>query len=252
MPALTDAGTHRRLAAAPTRRLLASSEDKYKFREVDGFLRISSGRPLKDGQSYRDIESSKYDQDSDYSEHSEDDMSSGDDSDTTPMTALQATLKDLEEKLSKDPRHTPTWSSLLSHTLSTVPSITRNAAKARAEIALSVLSRALSAHPDNKRSKTLRLKYLKAGEELWQAEKLRDEWEDAIKVDDVEIWFAWLDWRLRRSSDILENISRDSARVSRALATRGNEIGQVRVLWRAAVALRDAGEIDLCQFPFPS
>ena len=34
MPALTDAGTHRRLAAAPTRRLLASSEDKYKEFQV--------------------------------------------------------------------------------------------------------------------------------------------------------------------------------------------------------------------------
>ena len=243
MPLLTDARTRSQLAAPPTRRIIASSEGQYKYREIDGFLRICSNKPARDDQRYRDIEPSKRDYDSDDSETSENYESLDDDSDVAPTTSLQSTLKELEGRLVEDPRHTPTWLSLLSHSLSTTPISAKNATKVRADITLAVLSRAISAHPSNKRSKVLRLKYLKAGEEVWTPEKLREEWEDAVAVDDVEIWIAWLDWRLRRSSNMLRYVAEDTARALRAPALRGDEVGQVRILWRVAVGLRDAGRI---------
>ncbi|KAI0639721.1 DUF1740-domain-containing protein [Trametes polyzona] len=245
MPELTDSRVRRMLATGPTRRLLTSSEDKFKYKEEDGFLRITTNRPRKDDQDYREIELSKQPNlDSDLSDSSEESSSSGDESDTTPLTSLQATLKELEERLAAKPDDVPAWLSLLAHTLTTVPTTTKNATKARAEITVSVLSRALSAHPSNARSKILRLKYMKAGEELWQDGKLRSEWENAVKVDDIEIWMAWLDWRVRTSGEILKSLVEDATRVIRALDVRQDEVGQLRVFWRVAVALRDAGYVE--------
>ncbi len=218
-----------------------SSEDKYRYREIDGFLRIATKRTPNDDQAYREIELSKQPYDSDNSEDSEESASSDDDADTIPLSSLQSTLKSLEEKLAADPQDVSNWLSLLSHTLSTVPIASKHAHRVRADLTLSVLERALSAHPNNARSKTLRLKYIRAGEELWQRDELSAKWEDAVKVDDTEIWIAWLDWRVRNTSNLLESIVEDYARVTKALMSRGDEIGLLRSFWRAAVALRDAG-----------
>ncbi|KZT75158.1 hypothetical protein DAEQUDRAFT_720374 [Daedalea quercina L-15889] len=244
MPGLTDSSTRHLLHAAPIRRLLASSEDKYKYDEVEGFLRIISGRERKDDLSYRSITVSRHDTDLDDTESSGDDRgeSSGDDSDTTPFTSLQATLKSLEERLSADPTSVSTWLSLLSHTLSTVLITSKNAPKARSEITLSILQRALSADPGNASSKALRLRYLKAGEETWHESKLRAEWEDALKVGGIEIWMEWLDWRIRGAEKGVEGIVEDAKRV--LVAVKGDEVGMLRVLWRVAVGFRDAGYIE--------
>ncbi|KAH9837066.1 NRDE-2, necessary for RNA interference-domain-containing protein [Rhodofomes roseus] len=244
MPGLTDSSARHLLHAPPTRRLLASSEDKYKYDEVEGFLRISSGRERKGDPSYRSITASRHDANADESESSEDEgeESSGDDSDTTPMTSLQVTLKSLEERLSADPASVPTWLSLLSHTLSTVPITSKNAPKARSEITLSILQRALSAHPQNASSKVLRLRYIKAGEETWHESKLRAEWEDALKVGGIEMWMEWLDWRIRKGEKGVEGIVEDAKRVLGAVI--GDEIGMLRVLWRVAVGFRDAGYVE--------
>ncbi len=222
--------------------MLASSEDRYKFQEVDGFIRVRTNKSPKDNQAYREIELAKQNLDSDESDLSGESASSDDESDTTPLTSLQSTLKSLEEGLSANPTNIPTWLSLLSHTLSTVPITSKNASRARAEISLSVLSRAISTHPSNLRSKTLRLKYLKAGEGVWEPDKLREEWEDVVKVDDTEIWMAWFDWRVRRTPNLLESTVEDMDRILRAPAVREDEVGQLRIFWRAAVAWRDAGE----------
>ncbi|KAI0830629.1 DUF1740-domain-containing protein [Trametes gibbosa] len=242
---LTDSSVRRMLTAGPTRRLLTSTEDKYKYEEEDGFLRITHIRPQRDDQPYREIEPSKQrEPDSDQSDSSEDSESSGDEYDTSPLTSLQATLKDLERRLAETPDDIPAWLSLLAHTLTTVPSTTKNATKARAEITVSVLSRALSAHKDNSRSKALRIKFMKAGQELWQGAKLKSEWEEAVKVDDIEIWMAWLDWRIWHTDDILKSLVDDTTRILRALEAKQDEVGQLRVFWRAAVALRDAGYVE--------
>ncbi|PCH33837.1 hypothetical protein WOLCODRAFT_61797 [Wolfiporia cocos MD-104 SS10] len=245
MHALTDSSTRHLLNAPPKRRLLAGSGDQYKYEEQEGFLRLPSGRSRKDDQSYRAITAPKGDADSDSSASSSDNdgESSDDDSDTSPHTSLQETLKTLEEQLTANPSSISTWLLLLSHTLSTIPITSKNAPKARSEITLSILSRALSAHPDNVSSKTLRLKYLKAGEEVWQESKLRTEWEDAVKTGGTEIWIEWLDWRIRRGEKGMDGIVEDGTRVLAAI-DEAEEVARLRIVWRVAVAFRDAGYVE--------
>ncbi|KAH9944116.1 NRDE-2, necessary for RNA interference-domain-containing protein [Epithele typhae] len=244
MPALTDSSSRRKLMAPPTRRLIASAESTYKYPEIDGFLRIRGQDSRRDIQDYREVDPSKQD-DSDESDSSAESATSDEDSETPRLTSLQATLKTLEESLTSNPEHIPTWLSLLSHTLGTVPEESRRAAKARADISVSLLSRALGAHSSNSRSRVLRLKFLRAGEEIWDDRKLYDEWEKAVQVNDVEVWLAWLDWRVRTPSySLLEDVVRDSTRISRALGSTLDEVGQVRLLWRVSVALRDAGYVE--------
>lgn len=244
MPALTDSSSRYLLNAAPTHRLLTSPENKYKYDEIEGFLRLPSRNHQghKDDQSYRAIEFASRDADSEGSDTSDgEDESSGEDSDTIPLGSLQATLKSLEERLSSEPTSVSTWLALLSRTLSTVPLTSKNATRTRSDITLSVLSRALSAHPDNTRSRILRLKYLKAGEEQWSEDKLKLEWEDALKVADTELWMEWLDWRIRRGENGTDGVVEDARRVISHFNASHNEIGCIRILWRVAVAFRDAG-----------
>ncbi|RPD81960.1 DUF1740-domain-containing protein [Lentinus tigrinus ALCF2SS1-7] len=245
MPALTDSHSRRLLAAEPKRRLLASSEDKYKYIEVDGFLSLTTNRPRNDHQRYRDIEQSKHDYDSDDSDVSEESASSEDDeTGTTRITARQAMISSLDAKVQTNPQDIPSWLALCAHNVATAPLNMKNAKQTRAKLALAVLEKAFAKHPNNARSKTLRLKYLKAGEDVWEPKKLADEWEAAVKVDDVEIWLEWLDWRIRNVNNILENLADDAALVTKALAARGDDVGQLRVMWRVAVALRDAGFVE--------
>ena len=159
------------------------------------------------------------------------------------LTSRQLAIKGLEEKLRGDPPSVQSWLSLLSHSISAVPLNAKNAAKARAEIAESVLSRAVSAHPSNASSITLRLKYLRAGEEVWDEKKLRREWDKALTLRSTEVWMAWLDWKLSRPSSGLEGIMEDVGDALEQL--RHTELGGLRVQWRAAVILQQAGKHQL-------
>lgn len=153
------------------------------------------------------------------------------------LTSRQIAIKKLEEKLRGDPHSVQSWLSLLSHSISAVPLDTKNAAKARAEIAESILSRAVSS---NKTSINLRLKYLRAGEEVWEEKKLQYKWDDALALRSTEVWMAWLDWKLSRSRNGLEGVMEDVAHALEQL--RHTEIGSLRVQWRAAVVLQQAGK----------
>ncbi|KAH9947908.1 NRDE-2, necessary for RNA interference-domain-containing protein [Amylocystis lapponica] len=208
MPALTDPHSRHLLAAAPTRRLLSTQDNKYKYEEVEGFLRLSTRRERTNDQSYRAITAPKreHDTDSSGSSSDEEEESVDDDSDTTPQTSLQLTSASI-----------PTWLALLAHTLSTIPIMSKNAPRARAEITLSVLGRALGAHPRNATSRALRLRYLKAGEEIWHESKLRAEWEEALKVGGENMWIEWLDWRVRKADKGVEGVVEDAQRVLSAL-----------------------------------
>ena len=152
-------------------------------------------------------------------------------------------IKNLEEKLRGDPSSVQSWLSLLSHSISAVPLDTKNAAKVRAEIAESILSRAISTHPSNKASIALRLKYLRAAEEVWDEKKLEREWDDVLTLRSTEVWMAWLDWKLSRSRNGLEGIMEDVAHALEQL--RHTELGSLRVQWRAAVVLQQAGMYEL-------
>jgi hypothetical protein len=222
---------------------MITSDAKYKYEEIDGFLRLPSRRGRQAEQAYREITLTKNNSDSESeSSDASSDGGSDDDSDTTPLTSHQQVLKSLEQQITSDPSSVPTWLSLLSRSLSAIPHTSKNATKASSEIALSILSRALSSHPSNSTNKELRLKYLKAGEEEWHESKLRAEWEDALKVGGIDIWMEWLEWRIRKAVKGINGVVEDAQRVLRSLSdTEEDEMGKLRVVWRTAVALQNAG-----------
>ncbi|KAI0067780.1 DUF1740-domain-containing protein [Artomyces pyxidatus] len=241
MPSITDSKSRALLNAPPVRRLVASADSARKFQEVEGFIRLPSLRHRQHGdEQYRTIERSKDDADSDYESDSASDTSesTGDEGDAPVLTAYQEKMRDLERQLSADPASIDTWLALLSHSLSQMPLASKNATKARSEITLSILTRALSSLPNNFPSTRLTLLYLQAGEEVWTVEKLKDEWETALKSSDPEIRMAWLEWRIRRAEAGVEGMLEDARRV---LSMLTNEIERLRVLWRLATGLRQAG-----------
>ena len=204
---------------------------------------LPSSRTRENNQPYRSITRTKGDNDSDSESDLERESETEEsDSDGPILTSYQESLKLLERQLSENPTSVKLWLSLLAQTLSTVPLLSKNATKAQAEITLPVLSRAISADPTNAKSKVLRIKYLKAGEEVWQESKLEDEWEKALKVGGAEIWMEWLEWRIRRSRNGIDGVTEHAVRAMRAFGSDlEGELAKLRIFWRVAVAFQHAG-----------
>lgn len=244
---MTDSTSRAVLAAPPTRRIIQSDEND-KYREVDGFIRIPSrrGRPNLD-ESYRSIVTVVENSDSESSPESDYGPDNNDDTDLEGDTALsltshQETLKTLERALAVNPGSVDNWVSLLNHTLSSIPITSKNAAKARSEITISLLTRAFSVDPQNSKSKLLRLKYLKAGEEMWHESKLKAEWEDALRVGGVEIWMEWLEWMTRNGNSGVDGVVDSAVRAFNSFGfDEEGQLAKVRVFWRTAVAIQNAG-----------
>ncbi|KAK0464952.1 NRDE-2, necessary for RNA interference-domain-containing protein [Desarmillaria tabescens] len=237
-PSLTDSKARNLVTSAPTRRILGHS-DRFQLDET-GFLRISSIRE-RSQQSYRSITGGSHSESSSGSEGSaaEDSDISEEDADTVGPTTV---IKTLEQQLSDDPSSVATWLQLLWRTLSNVPIASKNSARVRAEITISILSRALSSDVRNTASKPLRLKYLRAGEEIWTKAKVQEEWEDAFKLGGIEIWMEWLEWKIRNETNGIDHIVDVAKRVLDALGD--DEVSKVRVFWRSATALRAAGFVE--------
>lgn len=177
MPELTDPSTKKQLATGPSKRLMASG--KYHYDEVAGFLRLPSGRKQTE-QSYRSIEKEDENSDSSAEEDNPEDDSDGED--TITLSTSQEQLRDLERKVKSEPKSTSAWLALLQQTLSASPDTGKNASQARANITLAVLGRAMMVHLDNKRSLTLRLRYIRAGEMVWPENRLSSEWDTALQA----------------------------------------------------------------------
>lgn len=83
----------------------------------------------------------------------------------------------------------------------------------------------------------LRLKYLRAGGNVWHESTLRHEWEDALKLQSGDIYLEWLDWRANAGSSVEDMISA----AARVLGIVGDERSKLRVLWRIALYFKHAG-----------
>ncbi|PBL01212.1 hypothetical protein ARMGADRAFT_1007241 [Armillaria gallica] len=238
-PSLTDSKSRNLVTSAPTRRILGHS-DRFQLDET-GFLRISSIRE-RNQQSYRSITGG----DSHLESEGDSEESAAEGSDTSEEDAdavgPTTVIKVLEQQLSDDPSSVTTWLQLLWRTLSNVPIASKNSAKVRAEITISILSRALSSDVRNTASKPLRLKYLRAGEEIWPEAKVQEEWEDAFKLGGIEIWMEWLEWKIRKETNGIDYVVDAAKRVLDALGD--DEVSKVRVFWRSATALRTAGFVE--------
>ncbi|KAJ3844301.1 NRDE-2, necessary for RNA interference-domain-containing protein [Lentinula raphanica] len=226
-----------KLLSIPPRRRLTADLNSTKYHEVDGFLPLGKARRAANTGDYtfRSI----IDKDESESESgSASDSSSSDDERT--LTSHEETLRKLEQQLSADPSSIDTWLRLLSQTLSTTNITTKDARKARSDQTISILSRALSAHPRNASSASLRLKYLRAIEELWSESECLPKWEDALKLGDINIWMEWFEWRIAKSTDGLDGVIDAALRILSSL-DHSEEVGRLRVFWRIAVLFQQAG-----------
>ncbi|KAJ7706309.1 NRDE-2, necessary for RNA interference-domain-containing protein [Mycena rosella] len=236
MPSLTDASSRALLSRNPTRSFVNATASSSKYEEHDGFLRLPT-RSVQD-QSYRSIENTNANSDSESNSGESDINSSGEEESTTNYSSHQTTLTFINEQLTADPHSISNWLLLLSHTLLNIPTTSKNATRARSEISISILARALAAAGGN--SYVLRLKYLQAGEEIWHESKLRAEWEDALRnVQGAGIWMEWFEWRIRKSNKGIAAVVEDAKRALAALPH--DEVGQVRIFWRLAVAFQHTG-----------
>ncbi|KAF8973700.1 NRDE-2, necessary for RNA interference-domain-containing protein [Flammula alnicola] len=218
---LTDSSSRALLSKPPSRRLFSSNDDG-KYQEVDGFIRLPSRRGRGVGEeSYRSITRENHDNsDSSSSSASEADVSSDEGSDEPTLTTHQETLKRLEQELTVKPDAVDTWFSLLSQTF-------------RCEITVSILSRALSAAPQNATNKVLRLAFLKAGEEIWHESKLRSEWEETLKVGGIEVQMEWLEWKIRTMNHGIDEVVEAAARALESLGVdEDSEVAKIRIFWR--------------------
>lgn len=240
MSSLTEPGTRSLLKRGPERRLVPSKSSGLGDEE-NGFIRLPSGDSSKKPEdSYRSITGDPDASDL-YTSSSENEIQSPDEGDKPALTAYQETLKTLEEDIARNPANADKWLALLRQTLSTTPTTSKNASKARSEITLSVLSRAIGADSDNAKNKFLRILYLKAGEEVWREDKLNAEWDAAFKDGDIEILMEWLEWQIRKGHGGLDGLVTSGVKVLGRLGKDMNETSKIRIFWRIAFAIRSAG-----------
>lgn len=241
---LTDSTSRALLLKPPCRRLFPSESSKYQ--EIDGFIRLPTRSDGKDTEkSYRSITQDRRLDHSDSSSSSDSESnadSSETEADRPALTAHQETLKQLEQDLILTPQSVDTWLSLLDKSLTAIPIRSKNANKARSEISVSILSRALSAHPQNSRNMVLRLAYLRAGEGIWHESKLKSEWNDALKIGGIELHMEWLEWRIRTGNNGIDGVVEAAVRTVASLGSDDDcEVAKVRILWRMTTAIRSAG-----------
>ncbi|THH18087.1 hypothetical protein EW146_g2843 [Bondarzewia mesenterica] len=241
VPGITDSRARALLKVPPKGRLIPSPESAQKFEEIDGFIKFPSHR--QEEQSYRSIELAKDDGDADFESSSDSDLSDSNDEESgaLTLTSFQEKTKALEQQLSVDPSSVENWLSLLSHLLSQIPVTSKNATKACSEITVSVLSRALTSLPKSAPSVRVQLKYLQAGEELWPEADLKAEWERALRTNDVEIWHAWLEWRIRKGDGGIDGMVEN---VLKVLSMSKSDLDRLRVSWRVAIAFHQSGFVE--------
>lgn len=217
------------------------------------FIALSDHKKARDEDvhdSYRSIERRRSDEsDSDAS----DPQSSESESGGHTLTAEQHTIKALETTLRSSPSDISSWLKLLEISIKSLSVLTKQATRARAEISVSLLRRAIDTHPDNIASFRLRLLYLEHGSELWSEEKLREEWEDVLNSlgspqsppwKRAIVWLNWLEWRLVANSTVVGALN-DAKRLFAMLHGEQFVRVRVRLCWRVSVFLREAGEYFL-------
>lgn len=239
------------LASKETRRLTPSSKTLLKYEEADGFIRVHSRKGKEKDQEYRSIYITRGES-RDSNASSQSGSESSEDSDTPPMSAREESLRNLEQRVAKNPTSESDWLLLIQHTLNGIMPSSKNAEKARAEISVSILERALSAHPSNVRSILLRLKYLRTGEVIWDLVKTRQEWEKALKdVGSTDIYVEWLDWVIRATpsfNSVVEDGIRATNLVASSVIDDKADCAKLRIFWRITTFFRQAGALTVLDF----
>jgi hypothetical protein len=219
---------------------MISRTDAYKYQELDGFLRIR--RPVEAHHPQSAVAASELESDTD-----SEGVTGISEDEGISLTSHQLALRDIEAALASHPLSSEHWLSLLSRTLQTAPVSSRNSSKTRAELTLSVIERAFSFH-QNRASKVLRLKYLKAGEEVWDADRISKEWQEAFEQCGSVLWMEWFEWRITQSNSTVDTITEAATDIFGKIGAERSEcveIARLRAFWRVAVAFQQAGVNEL-------
>ncbi|CAE6423356.1 unnamed protein product, partial [Rhizoctonia solani] len=236
----------RRAIPSTTRRLIPSKSAAplTQEEEEEGVVRLTKRRKLKhddladevddlgkakrreEGPAYREI--TRAGSDSSASEISDSE------SDTELVTPELTRAGKLAARVKEYPTDISAWMALLKNNVAPAQN-----ELARAEMAVSVLSKALAAHPANRRSPSLRLRFLRAGEIVWPSQQLEKEWQGVLAdfPHDGDVWAEWVGWRMRvvRVVNGVEDTITDIAHAFEVL--RGNteelEMQRLRLFWKA-------------------
>lgn len=157
------------------------------------------------------------------------------------MDAYSAETARLARILSEDMSNIPAWLSVIAHSASTNPT-----PQGRAELWVTMLEKALSAHPSNRQSDTLRLRYLEAVRDAKTSAEEDAAWERALMdIQNENLWVEYISYRLAKDgpNDLEAAVSRVWRELSRSSFDPDRRFfAQLRVFWRAVVGLREAGE----------
>jgi hypothetical protein len=215
--------------------------------EVDGFIPVGKPRNAAlntaDPPDYRSLTLPR-DADSGSSDGQSEGISGIDSDDEDTTDAYSAETARLARILQEDMSSVPAWLDVISHSASTNPT-----AQGRADIWLTMLERAISAHPRNRQSDALRLRYLEALRDTKSSEEEEAAWERALlEIQSENLWVEYISHRLEKHGpEYIENaVTRIWRELSGAnfVADRKHRT-QLRVFWRAVIGLKEAGQFGL-------
>jgi hypothetical protein len=247
MSELTEEKASKILLQGPTRRIVPQKRQPL-ISSSDDFLplfKLRGGHPFKDKQPMsieflNDALNSDSETSSSGDDASEDSIEEY--SRSIRLSLHQLKLKELNDLVANQPQSSQHWLELLKQMLSVISLSSKNARRVRAEVTLSVMERALKAHPANQSSKNLKLAYIKAGGAVWDREKVDAEWKEALKLGDADVWMEWLEWRLQHCKTGVDAIVKDASIILTEVKQQENcEMIALRIFWRLAAALRQAG-----------
>jgi hypothetical protein len=211
--------------------------------EEEGFIPISKPvKPSSDPQAnpdYRSINEPNDNSDGD-SSNDEEDALGWPDSDDDAVDAHSAETARLARILAADTSNISSWLNVIAHSASTNPT-----PAGRADIWITMLEKAMLAHPANKTSDVLRLRYLEVIREARPGSEEEKAWTTALnEIKSENLWVEYIGFKLRRGG--AESLDGAISKIWEEVDALGEDDSRkyrarLRIFWRAVVAQREAG-----------
>jgi len=217
--------------------------------EVDDFVPVgrprNTARSAADPPKYRSITLPK-DTDSSGSDSDSEGIEGIGSNDEDTTDAYSAETARLGRILQEDMSSVSAWLNVIGHSASANPT-----AQGRADIWCTMLEKAISAHPKNRRSDVLRLRYLEAVRDTKSSEEEEAAWERALlEIKSENMWVEYVSHRLGEHGPGPESIEKAVTRIWHEVSTADLGAGrryraQLRVFWRAITALKESGQFGI-------
>ncbi|KAG9037742.1 hypothetical protein FS837_001394 [Tulasnella sp. UAMH 9824] len=251
------AGPSRRLVIPPQPLVTAATEDFIALPALRSKARETGGpRPIT---SFEQAEQGDQDSDGSSSSLSISEDEEQDDEYTVPSDPTPTATSQLTSTVKSNPTSIESWLELVEHSVSTSPT-----PESKADVALSIVQKALSAHPTNKFHPILLARYLRSGSLVWTSAKLEEEWNRALDgvskegralEETADLWMEWIGWRIKvkgvegseEAAETVHSVThREEERLRRRqqLPSLALEAAKLRFLWRMCVGMAEAGYVE--------